>query len=81
MGHKAPENFCISIIPQKKLEARGKGCFGIAHGGGVLRGRFDDCFVGLSFPQAPVTFFIIILYFESPATTFDFVKATRLTAI
>ena len=25
MGHKAPENFCISIIPQKILEARGEG--------------------------------------------------------
>ena len=38
--------------------------------GEVLRTRFDDCFVGLSFPQAPVTLLIILLYFESPATTF-----------
>ena len=46
-----------------------------------LRKRFDDCFVDLSFPQAPVTFFIILLFLESPAPTFGLVKATRLTAI
>ena len=38
----------------------------------VLRARFADCFVGLSFPQVPV--FIILSYFESPATTFGLVK-------
>lgn len=42
-------------------------------------GWFDDCFVDLSFPRAPVTIFIIIHSFESPATTFGLVKATRLT--
>ena len=47
---------------------------------GRLRKRFDDCFVGLTFPRAPVTHLIIIHYFESPATTFGLVKATRLTA-
>ena len=47
---------------------------------GRLRGRIDDCFVGLSFPRAPVTLLIIIGCFESPATTFGLVKATRLTA-
>ena len=45
-----------------------------------LRKRFDDCFVDLSFPQAPVMFFIILLFLESPATTFGLVKSTRLTA-
>ena len=45
-----------------------------------LRMRFDECFVGLSFPQVPFTLLIIIRYFESPATTFGLVKATRLTA-
>mgnify|MGYP001648882139 FL=1 len=42
--------------------------------------RFDECFVGLSFPQAPFTLLVIIHYFESPATTFGLVKSTRLTA-
>ena len=46
----------------------------------VASKRFDDCFVGVTFPQVPVTVFIIILCFESPATTFCFVKSTRLTA-
>ena len=44
----------------------------------VLRARFADCFVGLSFPQVPV--FIILSYFESPATTFGLVKSNRFTA-
>ena len=35
-------------------------------------------FVGVSFPQAPVTLFIILLYFESPATTFRLVKLSPL---
>lgn len=42
--------------------------------------RFDDCFVGVTFPQVPVTLFIILSYFESPATTFGLVKANRFTA-
>lgn len=46
----------------------------------VLRARFADCFVGLSFPQVTVTLFIILSYFESPATTFGLVKANRFTA-
>ena len=46
----------------------------------VLRARFSDCFVGLSFPQVPFTLLIIIRYFESPATTFGLVKANRFTA-
>lgn len=48
--------------------------------GEVLRKLFDDCFVDLSFPRVPVTPPIIMLCFESPATTFGLVKATRLTA-
>ena len=32
-------------------------------------------------PRAPVTFFIITLYFESPATTSRLVKCMRLVAI
>ena len=47
---------------------------------GSLTKRFDDCFVGVSFPRTPVTFLFIIHYFESPATTFRLVKSTRLTA-
>ena len=42
--------------------------------------RFDDCFVGVTFPQVPVTQLIIIRCFESPATTFHLVKSIRLTA-
>lgn len=38
-------------------------------------------FVGLSFPRAPVTLFIIIRYLESPATTFGLVNHIRLAAI
>ena len=47
--------------------------------GEVCEKRFDDCFVGLSFPRVPVTLHSIMHYFESPATTFGLVKATRLT--
>jgi hypothetical protein len=43
--------------------------------------RFDECFVGLSFPRAPVTLLIIIRYLESPATTFGLVNHIRLAAI
>ena len=45
----------------------------------VASKRFDDCFVGVTFPQVPVTLFIMLICFESPATTFRLVKATRLT--
>ena len=48
--------------------------------GEVLRKLFDDCFVDLSFSRVPVTPPIIMLCFESPATTFGLVKVTRLTA-
>ena len=48
---------------------------------GSLTKRFDDCFVGVSLPRAPVKILLVINYFESPATTFRLVKATRLTAI
>ena len=41
-------------------------------------GGLGDGFVDLSFPQVPVTFLIIIRYFESPATTFGLVKHIRL---
>ena len=47
---------------------------------GNLLKRFNDCFVGVTFPQAPITLFIIIMCFESPATTFHLVKAIRFTA-
>ena len=47
---------------------------------GKLRKRFDDCFVGLSFPQDPTTHFLRKFILTRPATTFGLVKATRLTA-
>ena len=46
----------------------------------LTKGGFDEVFVGVSFPRAPVTLSIIIYCFESPATTFRLVKATRLIA-
>ena len=46
----------------------------------LTKGGFDEVFVGVSFPRAPVTFLFVIHYFESPATTFRLVKSTRLTA-
>ena len=49
--------------------------------GSSTKGPLGDCFVGVTFPQAPVTLLIIIRYFESPASTFRLVKATRLGAI
>ena len=46
----------------------------------LTKGGFDEVFVGVSFPRVPVTPPIIMLCFESPATTFGLVKVTRLTA-
>lgn len=43
--------------------------------------RFDDCFVGVSFPRAPVTFLFVIHYFESPATTFRLVNHICLSTV
>ena len=37
---------------------------------GLRKAHRRNGFVSLSFPQAPVTLFIILRYFESPATTF-----------
>ena len=48
---------------------------------GLRKAHRRNGFVSLSFPQAPVTLFIILHYFESPATTFGFVKAIRLRAL
>ena len=44
----------------------------------VLRRHLGEVFVGVTFPQAPVTVFIIILCFESPATTFRLVNHIHL---
>ena len=48
---------------------------------GLKKAHRRNGFVSLSFPQAPVTLFIILCYFESPASTFGFVKAIRLRAL
>ena len=43
-------------------------------------GRLGEVFVGVTFPRASVTLFVIIYYFESPATTFRLVNHIRLAA-
>ena len=44
-------------------------------------GRLGEVFVDVTVQRAPVTLFIIMRYFESPASTFRLVNHIRLAAI